>query len=210
MEETKTKDTIIYLIRHGETEWNKNGRFQGHLDIELSEEGLRQGELVSKKLENVNFQGIYTSDLKRAYKTAEIIAKPHQMPLKELIGLKEINVGIWGGMTLKEIKESYGEEFKKWNNDSEYRVEKGESFNDLTLRVAETITNIMESHKGEAICVVTHGGVIKSYIGSLLELSTFSKRKFFIENCSITIVKMKEDGKLVLETLNDYSHLSSM
>lgn len=209
MEETKTKDTILYLIRHGETEWNKNGRFQGHVDIELSEEGLKQGELVSKKLEKINFKGIYTSDLKRAYRTAEIIAKPLNLPLKELEGLKEINVGIWGGMTLKEIKESYGEEFKKWNTDSEYRVEKGESFNDLTLRVAEAITNIMENHKGETICIVTHGGAIKSFIGSLLELSNPSKRKFFIENCSITIVKMKEDGKLVLETLNDYSHLNS-
>ena len=206
MAETRT---TIYLVRHGETTWNKEGRFQGHMDVELSPVGLKQAEIVAERMKQIKIDQIYTSDLKRAYKTAEIIAKPHSLQLKEINKIREIHIGIWGGKTLEEIRETHFDEFRKWNTDENYTIDGGESFKTFNDRVYESLLSIMDKHKGENICVVTHGGVVKSFVSSILELSKDARKKFFVQNCSITTIA-KEGKRIILETLNDYSHTKNL
>lgn len=108
--------TTLYLIRHGETKWNKLGKFQGSKDISLSEDGISQARYLAKRLDG-NFDYIYTSPLIRAKKTAEIISEKSKVVPIIFPDMREINYGDWEGLTISEIKSSYSNEFKLWKND---------------------------------------------------------------------------------------------
>jgi len=155
--------TTLYLVRHGETEGSEAKRYKGSIDVPMSKNGIEQikktSTFISAEVTSA-LTAIYCSPLSRALKSAEIIAEPNGLQPVETPELRERSFGIWEGMTFTEIKEKYPAEFGAWANDPlRYSPIEGESTITVKDRVIPSLTRILESHKGENIAVVAHGGV---------------------------------------------------
>jgi alpha-ribazole phosphatase len=168
--------TTLYLIRHGETEGAEIRRYKGTLDVPLSEKGMKQVERVSehilKLMSTIQKEGdalpvsernpaaVYSSDLSRALKSAEIIARPHSLSPIVVPSLRERNFGLWEGMSFEEIKDKYPEEFKAWaGNPLEFSPVNGESTLEVRDRVMDAFEKIVQAHPGGRVAIVAHGGV---------------------------------------------------
>ena len=201
--------TKLILIRHGETLWAKENRYQGHTDVELSERGKKQIKLLARRLAKEEIAAIYSSDLLRASETAKSIAKPHRLKVSQTPLLREISFGDWEGLKFEEIEVRDEELVKKWKNDlPNFRPPKGESLSELKARAEKFLQEILRKHKGENIIVVSHGGFIRIILCSLLNLD-FSKFFWRIEQDlgAINIIEFFE-GEPVISLLNDTCHLA--
>lgn len=140
--------TKVFLIRHGETEDAQSNRYKGHIDTPLSENGIKQMERLSKYIyQNTELKSIYTSDLSRAVKSAEIIAEPHSIKPIIVRALRERNFGIWEGMSFDEIKDKYPKEFKAWaSNPLEFSPLQGESTIEVKDRAIDALDKILSKH----------------------------------------------------------------
>jgi broad specificity phosphatase PhoE len=152
--------TRILLARHGETEWNRLGRWQGHADPPLNETGRRQAAALATQLEGDGIAAVYSSDLRRASETARIVAGRLGLDVAEERALREIDVGSWSGLTRSEVQERYPEGFARWlageiGHDGETREE-------LTRRVVGAVERIAAAHVDGHVLVVTHGGAIRA------------------------------------------------
>jgi probable phosphoglycerate mutase len=201
--------TEIYLVRHGETEWNKEGKFQGCTDIRLSQEGIVQAGLLKEVFDN-NFDYVYTSPLSRAKQTAEILCQDHDKVKPVVIeDLREINFGAWEGLTIHQIREQYPEEYHTWRNDEIHGNLVG---GDLTLRSAGTrakdaILSLAEIHAGKKLVFVAHGGIIKAALIGIFDWKMTMYHRFFLGNTSVSKISIGTSQVPILITLNDTSHL---
>jgi broad specificity phosphatase PhoE len=144
--------TTILLARHGETDWNREGRFQGWADPPLNETGRAQAQVLAGQLAELPFDAVYSSDLRRAHETALIVAEPHGVPVIVDRGLREIDVGSWSGLTRPEIDARFpGAE----QHDGETREEH-------LARVLAAVERIACAHPGERILIVSHGGSLRT------------------------------------------------
>lgn len=152
------EQTIIYLIRHGQTKWNLEGRMQGHKDSPLTKVGVTQAEKLHDSLINEKIHLIYSSESKRAYDTAKIIQGNRNIPFYTSNELKEINMGEWEGMKQADIINKYPKAWNYfWNNPEKYTpIGAGESYKKLKNRVIPTLENIINSNQGKNIMIVTH------------------------------------------------------
>ncbi len=160
--------TRLYLIRHGETEGADKKRYKGHIDVPLSENGIKQMERLSKYIrqlivhssQSTKLNAVYCSDLSRAVKSAEVIAGPHAVKPVVVKAFRERNFGIWEGMSFNEIKEKYPEEFNAWaDNPLEFSPMQGESTIEVKDRALKALNGVLEKHKDESIAIVSHGGI---------------------------------------------------
>jgi alpha-ribazole phosphatase/probable phosphoglycerate mutase len=153
--------TVLYLIRHGETEGAEKRRYKGSIDVPLSKNGIRQMALLSAYIPNP-LTAVYCSDLQRAIKSAEVIAKPHSLNPIIVPSLRERNFGIWEGMSFDEIREKYPLEFDAWaRNPLRFSPMGGESTLEVKERVIDALDKILNTHEKEQIAIVSHGGVIR-------------------------------------------------
>lgn len=199
----------LYLIRHGETEWNKARRFQGWTDIELSDEGVEQARLLGQRFTKINIDEIYASPLKRAVATALPIAKTKGIDIIKNENFKEINFGEWEGMTASEISAKYGKDF----DDFIVAPEKGEfpgdiSFDRVIDRIKVGLEEVLYEKKDKNIVIVSHGGIIRLMIQYLMEFDGEWYNKTWIDNTSISLIEIRKRGKL-MRVLNDRSHLNN-
>lgn len=150
--------TRIYLVRHGQTDWNVEGRWQGHADVPLNPTGLEQAEKVARQLAGEQLQAIYSSDLQRARQTAEALSKHTGLPVRLDARLREIHQGEWQGLLVTEIEARYGEAFRRRRNDP-YNVAPpgGETVEQVRLRVVQAFEDIITWHHGEGVAIVSHG-----------------------------------------------------
>lgn len=187
----------LYFIRHGETNWNNEGKIQGSCDVELNFTGIKQGEeLCYKVLENnYKFSKIYSSPQKRALETAKILNKATKVEYELMEGLQEIKLGEWEGLTWEEVKNKYSLEFDKWFIERRYtKPPKGESYEDMLQRVLSTIYKIIKENH-EDVAIVTHSAVIMC-MQCLITNTPFEKMtKFKTDNTSITVI----DSELLLQ-----------
>ncbi|WP_297430766.1 histidine phosphatase family protein, partial [Clostridium sp.] len=202
--------TKLYLIRHGETEWNKLGKFQGCVDIDLSQEGIKQAYYLSEKFGS-NFDFIYSSPLKRALETANIIASNKGIRPVILEDIREINFGEWEGLTIKEIAKNYPDEFSIWQNDKLIAPICG---GDLSLKNAverskNTIIPLIEKHNNKNILVVAHGGIIKATLIGLFNWDMTMYHKINLGNTSVCQINFNSNLKPSIVSINDTSHLPS-
>lgn len=200
--------TTVLLIRHGETPWNILGKFQGSTDIELSEEGIRQAELLRDRLKG-DFDYIYASPLKRAYKTAEVISSGFDKEITIAPEIREINFGEWEGLTLKGIEEKFPDVFHEWRTD---KVEAKFSGGDLSLlnasiRAKNCIIDIVKKHKGKKIAIVAHGGIIKAGLIGLFGFDMTMYHKIALGNTCINTIRFNEDMTPIILGINDTNHL---
>jgi 2,3-bisphosphoglycerate-dependent phosphoglycerate mutase len=143
--------TSVILVRHGETEWNRERRWQGWADPPLNALGRRQAAELAERLRETPFDAVYTSDLRRAHETALIVAEPHEVPVVGDRGLREIDVGSWSGLTKQEIDER----FDGMRVDGETREQHRE-------RVLAAAARIVSAHPGGRILLVSHGGTMRA------------------------------------------------
>ncbi len=201
--------TKVYITRHGETEWNRQGRFQGSMNSELTEKGLLAAELLSERLENIDLDFIIASPLKRAYQTAEIARGTNDVEIIKDEGLQEINLGEFEGMRYDEIKNSRGDILKKIEEDPfANRYPNGENLIEFYNRVEKTFKSIIQQYKGKNILIVAHGGTIKSiecyYKNKKIEKDWIGN---VVSNCSLTCVEIDENNNIKELFYNDTDHL---
>jgi broad specificity phosphatase PhoE len=144
--------TTILLARHGETDWNRQLRIQGHADQPLNELGREQARELARSLGDVPLSAVYSSDLSRAVETAEIVAREHELPVRIDAGLREIDVGSWEGLTRDEVLERF----------PDHQRPDGETREVHRERVVAALTRIARAHPGEQVLVVTHGGSMRA------------------------------------------------
>lgn len=149
--------TTILLARHGETDWNLEGRVQGHTDRPLNESGIAQAEALSEELADERIDAVYASDLSRALNTARAVAEPRGLSVVPLLGLRERNFGSWEGLLDEEILERFPEAHTgPWGDD--------ETPEQLEERVFEALFEIAAKHPGAHVLVVSHGGPIRAVL----------------------------------------------
>lgn len=200
--------TTVLLIRHGQTDWNKIGRWQGHTDIPLNDSGHQQARLLAHRLATWPISVIYTSDLKRAVQTADLLGtKLGLVPIKEP-ALRERNGGFFQGLTREELQARLGEEWRRVRQDG-LAPPNGESDLDLAMRVEAAFQQMVNRHKGDMIAMISHGGALKVLISHILGLPLGQPAHFSLSgNTGLSIVKTNENGS-ILTLLNDVSHLEN-
>lgn len=203
---TNYQPITLYLIRHGETEWNRIGRWQGHADVPLSELGREQAHVLAKRLERerVAVDHIYASDLSRAYETAHIIARPLRLPVEQIPNLREIHLGSWSGLTRDEIRQRFPGALVEYHHAAD-----GETRAAFSRRVSGAITQLAQQHPGQRLMIVTHGGVIRTLLLHVYEtLGAPHATIPAIANTSITEVWL-EQGRWQIKRISDGAHLGS-
>ncbi|OOM77962.1 histidine phosphatase family protein [Clostridium sp. BL-8] len=200
--------TTVLLIRHGETEWNTLGKFQGCTDIALSENGIKQARLLNDRIKG-NFDCIYASPLSRALETANILVGNTSKEVIIAPEIREINFGEWEGLTVKDIREKYPEVFKTWRTDKkESKICGGDSsILNASNRARNCILNIVSKHKGEKIVIVAHGGIIKAGLIGIFEWDMTMYHKIALGNTCINTIVFNEELSPSLIGLNDTNHL---
>mgnify|MGYP000846644176 FL=1 len=172
----------LYIVRHGETEWNVIKRFQGQLNTPLTEKGMEKLRKTGKKLENVLFDEVYTSELERTVNSAEIILnenngyKNNKLELQKLAELNEVYFGVWQGLTYEEVFLKYPEEGNNYfYNVKNYKAEnvEAEKLEDALERFLKGINKILDSHESGNILVVTHGTVFEMFMNYVANDSIF-------------------------------------
>jgi probable phosphoglycerate mutase len=188
--------TTILLARHGETDWNAVGRWQGHTDRALTERGRRQAIELAERLADVELDAVYSSDLLRAVETAEPVAKRLGLPLQTLPELREVDVGTWAGLTRDEVAERFPDGFRRW---SEWQtgLEEGETYDEMGERVVGAILRLASEHPGERILVVSHGGAIRALHAAAagIDIATFRRLQPVVQNARVTSIRV-ENGRL--------------
>jgi len=202
----------IIAIRHGETEWNTEGREMGQLDSPLTPQGIRQAQAIAKRLSLYKFSALYTSDLGRAYQTAKIIEAQSKVPITIDKGLRERNMGTFQGLTKKEMREKFPAERSAYERIGyEYVIPNGESAKQRYERSVKTMTDIANRHPDikDVVVVVTHGGFLMGFFEYVLGIPPGNGWRFKRYNASYSMFEFK-NGKWALETWNDIIHLNGM
>jgi broad specificity phosphatase PhoE len=172
--------TTILLARHGETDWNREGRWQGWADPPLNDTGRAQARELAEQLRTTPFDAVYTSDLRRAAETAEIVAAPHGVPVVSDPELREIDIGSWSGLTKSEIQERFHGE----------RVD-GETRERHAARVLAAVERIARGHPGGRILIVTHGGTMRA-----LRTHVTDEPHHPVVNCGVLELHFRDDRLL--------------
>jgi broad specificity phosphatase PhoE len=189
--------TTIVLARHGETDWNRERRFQGHADTPLNHAGRAQAAELAALLEGEPFSGAYTSPLRRAAETAEIVAARLVVEARPHSALKEVDVGSWSGLSVEEVEERYPEGYARWLENRAAGWHDGETWEELAARVVAGLHEIARRHPGEHVLAVTHGGVIRTARAVALGLSAeeIHPEMAPLTNCATYRIAVR-DGKL--------------
>lgn len=201
--------THLSLIRHGETPWNTNGRWQGHARIPLNDEGKRQAALLAEHLApNAEITAIYTSDSLRTQQTADILAARLDKPVYPDDRLREIDMGEWQGLTREEIIEWDSERWTHIMSDPR-RIPRpgGESGDQVSIRSIAALEEIIVRHRDEHVLVVTHGGTINNLLATL---NLLQPEHGHIGNTSLTRLLHQHDNETApwsLDVFNLLTHL---
>lgn len=197
----------FFIVRHGQTEWNLQKKFQGSLNSNLTVLGEEQARKLAESLKNKEIDHIYSSDLGRAFRTAEIISQAVGKPVNVAKSLREMSFGIWEGMNIDKIESDYNDEFEVWKkNPYELRLEGLDDMKKVQSRMVEEIESINKRHKDSNILIVSHGMTIKTVIANYMHLELDHIGRFSQDNTALNIIEFHEFGPLV-KRVNDTNHL---
>lgn len=205
---TPSAKTMLILLRHGETEWNLSGRWQGQSqNTPLSDRGREQALIVSRRLRTYPIQAIYSSDLLRAFETAQIAGQSLGLEPIADQGLRESDIGRWTGLTWSEIAARFPEEVAAMLAGQDVRRGGGESYSELGARLAATVERIIARHAGHTVLLVSHGAAIRSLVAHVLEANLSQLHRMEIGgNTALSLISAGPRG-LRLVSYNDTAHL---
>lgn len=196
----------LLLLRHGQTEWNNQSRYQGQTDISLNEAGRDQAESAAPRMSAYSIDAVYASDLKRAWETAEIVSRGTGLEVRPDPRLREMSFGVFEGLTFDEINEQWPNELSAWITDRSNTPPEGEPKDQFVGRLKEFLADIEANHQDEVVLIVSHGGPLKAIIRLLLGLNGSARWTFKLSNCSLTEIMLYEPPLLV--RLNDRGHFT--
>ncbi len=204
--------TSLWLIRHGETDWNAVGRVQGQLDIPLNDVGRRQAARLAQRLASehrrVPFAALFSSDLQRASQTANAAAERLSLPVEQRVGLRERHYGVLSALTPQEMERAHPEAFWAWKRrDPDFVVPGGESLKQFSARVLLELTAIARTHPAAQVLVVAHGGVLDCAYRAATQKPLEATRTHALHNVSINRVRVDDEGQLSIEAWGDVAHL---
>ena len=205
-------ETVLLLIRHGESKANEKKFFAGNLNVELSEKGKEQAVLTANYVaEHYQVDRIYASDLSRAYNTAKPLADKLSKEIVATKSLREIYAGDWEGMPFSELQTQYKADYAVWLQDiGNARCSLGESVEELAVRIWEAIENIVKENAGKTVAIATHATPIRTLLCRLKGLPLSEMKNVpWVSNASITVIKCK-DGEWSIEAESLDGHLAEM
>ena len=179
------------LVRHGETEYNRQGRWQGAgSDPPLNDRGRQQARAVDAALAEVPFDALYSSDLDRALETARILGASRGLKPRVLEGLREMSHGAWEGKTFPEILDTWADEYQRFESDPRnVRRPEGDSYSDLAARVWPLLDRLADRHRGKRALVVTHGGPIRLVLSDLTGTPLTERDRLGVDNGTWFVVE---------------------
>ena len=201
-----TQITKIVLIRHGQTDWNLAGRWQGHADIPLNKTGESQAEKLQQRLSSWQIDAFVSSDLKRAHKTAVIASSPHQLSVQTNPIWRERDVGDFQGFSKGEVQANFP---KVWQNAVNGILEppNGEQYQNLRQRALDALDTIIHSDLKGTVAVVSHGQLIHVLLAQIMGIDSDKYGRFSMRgNTGISIIELPK-GKPIVTRLNDTAHL---
>jgi len=200
--------TLIVLVRHGQTEWNRVERFRGQADVPLEETGLAQAEATAQRIAaEWRPVAVYSSPLSRAVKTAEAIARQFGLSVQIHRGLTDINYGQWQGLTPDEARERWPELVDAWYRTPETaQIPGGETLNNLRVRTMEAVRELAARHPGKTIVLVGHTVVNRAILLGVLGLRNHRFWRLRQDTCAINVLEVDGDN-YTLVSMNDTCHL---
>lgn len=189
----------LTLIRHGETDWNRDGRYQGQYNVPLNPAGVLQAHALAERLKDATFDAVYSSDLDRARMTAQIAV--HQ-PVHADTRLREPDYGVFQGLTYVEMEARYPDIFAAWQPARLIAPPNGESMESVAARIESFLADLRATHEGHSVLVVSHGELLQLMLCRCLALPLKQRTTFRLDNASISIVEFSMAGA-ALTQLND-------
>jgi probable phosphoglycerate mutase len=200
--------TRLLAIRHGETVSNQAGRFQGQADSPLSPAGLAQSQALAARLAGAGLAALYSSDHRRAMHTAQLVAAATGLSLQVDGRLRERHLGVFQGLTAEEAAARHPEANAAFRRgDPDFVLPQGESMRQSLLRFSACCDELADRHGGCAIALITHGGVLSTFLRHVLGLPLDAPRRYKRLNASINAF-VREQGKWYLESWGDTAHLA--
>ncbi len=200
--------TRLILLRHGETAWNIEGRYQGQSDSALTATGRAQAEALAARLHRHRVEALYSSDLGRAVETARVVAVSTGLIVNLDSRLRERHLGVFQGLLKADIRVRFPDEYRRFKTDTDYVVPGGESARQCSTRLIACLEEIAGRHPGQDIAVASHGGAANSLLRHALGIPLGAPRRFDNLNASWNVFTY-DKGRWYLETWGDVSHLNS-
>lgn len=205
MTEADQQATRILAIRHGETEWNVDGRIQGQLDVPLNAMGRWQVHRLALAVADEQIAAIYSSDLLRAFETAQAVARGSGQPINTDTGLRERGFGTFEGLSFDEVRQRWPEMSDRWRKrDPEFGPPGGETLNQFFERSVATATRLAALHPGETIALVAHGGVMDCLYRAASRLALDAPRSWQLGNAAINRLLYTPQGFTLVGWSDDY------
>jgi len=199
--------TSIYLVRHGQTAWNREEIFRGRTDVPLDEAGVRQAELAARYFEGMEIHRIYSSPLSRAWETAQKISQLHNLKVEHLEGIIDLSFGNWEGHSHEDIRINDKETYRLWREEPHrVRLPGGESLDDVRVRAMASLEEVIRNHSGKTLVLVSHRVVNKVLICGILGLDNSHFWQITQDTTAINLIQYKK-GKYILSFMNETCHL---
>jgi len=202
--------TSIYLVRHGQTAWNKEEIFRGRTDVPLDETGLKQAELAGQYFKSMEIHAIYSSPLSRAWQTAQKIAQIQNLKVDPLEGILDMSFGDWEGHAHQEIRNMDNETYRQWVESPHLvKLPGGESLDDVRGRAMAALEEVLRKHSEKTIVLVSHRVVCKVMICAILGLDNSHFWQIAQDTTAINLIQYKK-GKYILSLMNETCHLKAL
>ena len=200
----------IILVRHGETDWNTEQVFRGRIDVALNQVGLSQAEAVGLSLKERDIDVLYSSPLKRAFETANILAKGRNVEIVSEEGFVDINFGLWQGISHQKVKEDFKNLYAQWLSEPHtVSFPEGESLEEVKARSQTALDTLIKNNPGKTVAIVSHRVVNKVLLCTVLGLNLSHFWNIRQDTCAVNSFEYRE-GNYFLTLLNDTCHLKGI
>ena len=199
----------LYIVRHGQSNWNVSQRLQGQEDIGLSDLGNAQAQRVAQRLAVANLTHVFSSDLIRTKHTARPVAETHRVAVQEHAALRERHFGDWQGLEWNTLVARFPGEWEPVFRGIDGHAPGGESYREMYFRCGTFLAEIAADPAVERAAIFTHGGPVRSLIGNLLGIRPEDVWRFRADNCGITVIDTSPEGA-IMNTHNDLGHLAGL
>lgn len=202
--------TRVFLVRHGQTEWNAQLIFRGRKDIPLNERGRREARAIAEALKQCSIDGVYTSPLSRAVETARPIATVFKLEVEIVQELTDISYGAWEGLAHQEVKKRYPDQYDQWENSPDLvTFPRGETLDAVKQRSFGAFRDIVNKNANKSIAIISHRVVNKVLLCAVLGLTSAHFWQIRQDTGCVNIVECSPD-RFVLSVLNDTCHLKGL